>query len=51
MDALCAYTETLRAIEEALPYADDDKRAKLEAERSEIHFLQGNFAQAVADRK
>jgi hypothetical protein len=51
MDALCAYTETLRAIEEALPHANDDERARLEAERSEIHFLQGNFAQAIADRK
>ena len=49
MDALCAYTEVLSAIEEALPHADDDERHRLEAERSEIHFLQGNFDQAVDD--
>ena len=27
------------------------ERARLEAERSEIHFLQGDFSQAVADPK
>ena len=47
MDALCAYAESLRAIEDALPHAGDDERARLEAERSEIHFLHGNFTQAV----
>ena len=51
MDALCAYKEVLRAVEEALPHADDDERDRLEAELSEIHFLQGNFAQAIAGRK
>ena len=49
MDALCAYTEALSAIEEALPHADHEERGRLEAERSEIHFLQGNFDQAVDD--
>jgi hypothetical protein len=48
MDALCAYAEALRAIEEALPHAGPDDRERLEAERSEIHFLQGEFTQAVA---
>jgi hypothetical protein len=49
MDSLCAYTETLRAIEDTLPHVTGDERRRLEAERSEIHFLQGNFGQAVAD--
>jgi hypothetical protein len=49
MDALCAYAETLQAIQERLPHAGHEERARLEAERSEIHFLQGNLARAVAD--
>jgi hypothetical protein len=49
LDALCAYTEWLRAIEESLSGAGDDERARLEAERSEIHFLHGNFTQAAPD--
>ena len=48
MDALCAYPESLRAIEEALPHVGNDERARLQAERSEIHFLQGDFPQAAA---
>ncbi|HWB14478.1 MAG TPA: SIR2 family protein [Pirellulales bacterium] len=46
MDALCAYTEVLQAIAEAIPHAGVEERHRLEAERSEIHFLQGNFGQA-----
>lgn len=49
MNALCAYTEALRVIEEALPHVDATERNRLLAERSEMHFLQGNFTQAVAD--
>lgn len=49
MDAMCAYSESLQAIEEALPHAGDEERARLEVERCEMHFLQGNFSQAVAD--
>jgi hypothetical protein len=49
MDALCAYTEALRAIKDALPHADHDERARLQAEWAEIHFLQGRFDEALAD--
>lgn len=49
MDALCAYRESLQAIADALPHANGDERGRLEAERSEIHFLQGKFDQAVTD--
>jgi hypothetical protein len=48
MDALCAYRESLHAIQEALPHAGPEERDKFEAVRSEIHFLQGDFTQAVA---
>jgi hypothetical protein len=46
-DALCAYTETMQAIDEAIDNVDDDERARLIAIRSEIHFLQGNLSQAT----
>ncbi len=49
MDALCAYTQALQAIAEALPHASPDERERLKAERSEIHLLQGRLDQAVTD--
>lgn len=49
MEALCAYNELLQAIEDALAGASPEVRARLEAERSEIHFLQGKLPQAAAD--
>ncbi len=49
LDALCAYTEALRAIEEALPGAGPEERQRLQAEWGEIHFLQGDYDQALRD--
>jgi hypothetical protein len=50
MDALCAYTDVLHAIDEAIPEATPNERARLEAERCEIHLLQGDFALATSER-
>ncbi|HZZ80635.1 MAG TPA: SIR2 family protein [Gemmataceae bacterium] len=47
MDALCAYTETMQAIEDSLSHADSEEREWLQAIRSEIHFLQGDYAEAT----
>ncbi len=49
MDALCAYVDSLRAIQDALAHADEAERARLQAERSEIYFLQGDLGNAIAD--
>ncbi|MEZ6142147.1 MAG: SIR2 family protein [Zavarzinella sp.] len=43
LDALCAYSETLIQIDIALEATDGDENERLQAERAEITFLQGDF--------
>jgi hypothetical protein len=49
MDALCDYTETLKAIADQLAHAAPAERERLEAERCEIRLLQGDFDQVVGE--
>jgi hypothetical protein len=39
----------MQAIEDAIANVDSEERARLLAIRSEIHFLQGNLAQATEE--
>jgi hypothetical protein len=43
MDALCAYDQTLAAVEESLIKSSTAERSILEAERDEIRLLQGEY--------
>ena len=47
MNNLCAYDETIAAIHRALEFASPLERERLIAQRSEIHFLQGDFDEAL----
>lgn len=43
-DDMCAYSETLRALEEAIPNSSANEREVFAAIQCEIHFLQGDYA-------
>jgi SIR2-like domain len=47
LNDLCACKETLDAIGRALPRTTGQERARLQAQRAEVHLLQGELDQAV----
>lgn len=47
LDALCAYAQSLHAIEESLQLATGEERERLEVDRAEIYLLQGEFDRIV----